>query len=90
LAGNPKLIIADEPTSNLDVTIQAKIVELFRRIKNDLKVSILLITHDIGMVGVLADETVVMNKGKVVEKGKTEEILKNPLQKYTQDLLGAL
>jgi ABC-type dipeptide/oligopeptide/nickel transport system ATPase component len=90
LAGNPKLIIADEPTSNLDVTIQAKIVELFRRIKNDLKVSILLITHDIGMVGVLADETVVMNKGKVVEKGKTEDILKNPQQTYTQNLLGTL
>jgi ABC-type dipeptide/oligopeptide/nickel transport system ATPase component len=90
LAGNPKLIIADEPTSNLDVTIQAKIVALFKRIKNDLNVSILLITHDIGMVGVLADEIVVMNKGKVMEKGKTDAVLKDPQQKYTQELLSTL
>lgn len=89
LAGEPELLIADEPTSNLDVTVQAKIIELFKAIQLKNKLSILLITHDLGMVGHLADEIVVLRKGKVVEKGPCRQILKTPLESYTQELLKA-
>ena len=69
IAASPKLIIADEPTSNLDVTLQARIIELFRKLKSELGISILLITHDLGMVEHLADKVIVLCEGKVVEKG---------------------
>jgi len=90
VALHPSLIIADEPTSNLDVTIQAKIMELFRQLKEELKLSILLITHDVGMVTHLADEVVVMQEGSVVEKGKAQTILQNPQHAYTRQLIEAL
>jgi len=87
IAAKPKLIIADEPTSNLDVTLQAKIMELFKQLKSDLKLSILLITHDLGVVVHLADETAVMTGGVIVEQGLTENIQKNPQHAYTQKLM---
>ena len=87
IAANPQLIIADEPTSNLDVTLQAKIMELFRQLRNEFKLSILLISHDLGMISHLADKIVVMAEGRVVEQGPTPEILKNPQHEYTQKLL---
>lgn len=89
LAGEPELLIADEPTSNLDVTVQAKIIELFKAIQLKNKLSILLITHDLGMVGHLADEIVVLRKGKVVEKGPCHQVLKTPQENYTHELLKA-
>lgn len=70
IAAGPKLIIADEPTSNLDVTLQANIMELFRKLKGELKLSILLITHDLGMVAHMADHVAVMAEGKIVERGQ--------------------
>ncbi len=83
LAGDPKLIIADEPTTALDVTIQAQILELLKDIKDKEGCSIMLITHDLGVIAEMADEVVVMYAGKVIEKGTAEEIFHNPLHPYT-------
>ena len=90
IAANPKLIIADEPTSNLDVTLQAHIIELFKKLRDELKLSILLITHDLGMVEHMADNVAVMTDGKIVEHGVTREVLNNPTHQYTQELMEAL
>ena len=90
LAGNPKLIIADEPTSNLDVTLQAKIMDLFRKLRKELQLTVLLITHDLGMVKHLADEVAVMSSGRIIEKGKTTDVLMNPTEEYTRQLMEAV
>ena len=90
IAAGPKLIVADEPTSNLDVTLQAKIMELFRKLKDELKLSILLITHDLGMVAHMADRVAVMTEGKIVERGTTREVLKKPQHPYTRALMEAI
>ena len=83
LAAEPRLIIADEPTTALDVTIQAQILELLRDIKNKIDGSILLITHDLGVIAEMADYVVVMYAGKVIEKGTVYEIFQNPMHPYT-------
>lgn len=83
LAGNPKLIIADEPTTALDVTIQAQILELLKDIQKKTGCAIMFITHDLGVIAEMADEVVVMYAGKVIEKGTAREIFKNPLHPYT-------
>ena len=83
LAGNPKLIIADEPTTALDVTIQAQILELLKDIQRKEGCSIMLITHDLGVIAEMADEVVVMYAGKVIEKGTVRDIFHNPLHPYT-------
>ena len=83
LAGDPKLIIADEPTTALDVTIQAQILELLKNLQKKSGCSIMLITHDLGVIAEMADEVVVMYAGKVIEKGTVSEIFKNPLHPYT-------
>lgn len=87
LACNPNLIIADEPTTALDVTIQAQILELLRNIKEKLGTSIMLITHDLGVIAEMADYVVVMYSGKVVEKGTAEDIFENPCHPYTLGLM---
>ena len=86
LAGNPKLIIADEPTTALDVTIQAQILELLKALQRSQGCSIMLITHDLGVIAEMADEVVVMYAGKVIERGSAKEIFKNPLHPYTMGL----
>ncbi len=83
LAANPRLIIADEPTTALDVTIQAQILDLLRDIKTKIDGSILLITHDLGIIAEMADYVVVMYAGRVIEKGTVREIFHNPLHPYT-------
>jgi len=83
LSGDPKLIIADEPTTALDVTIQAQILELLKDIQKKTGCAIMLITHDLGVIAEMADEVVVMYAGKVIEKGTAREIFKNPLHPYT-------
>ena len=80
---NPKLIIADEPTTALDVTIQAQILDLLREIKHKINGSIMLITHDLGVVAEMADYVVVMYAGKVIEMGTAEDIFDRPLHPYT-------
>lgn len=86
LVGKPKLIIADEPTTALDVTIQAQILELLKKLQRDEGCSIMLITHDLGVIAEMADEVVVMYAGKVIEKGTASEIFHNPLHPYTVGL----
>ncbi len=83
LAGNPRLIIADEPTTALDVTIQAQILDLLRDLKTKIDGSIMLITHDLGIIAEMADYVVVMYAGRVIEKGTVSEIFHNPMHPYT-------
>ncbi|MVB13120.1 Oligopeptide transport ATP-binding protein OppD [Caprobacter fermentans] len=84
---NPRLLIADEPTTALDVTIQAQILDLMRKLKDELNMSILLITHDLGVVAEMADYVVVMYAGKVIEKGNVADIFAHPTHPYTVGLL---
>lgn len=86
LAGEPRLIIADEPTTALDVTIQAQILDLFNDLKNKINSSILLITHDLGVIAEMADYVVVMYAGRIIEQGTASEIFHNPCHPYTQGL----
>jgi peptide/nickel transport system ATP-binding protein len=90
LACNPVLLIADEATSNLDVTIQAQILDLFRRLKEDVISSILLITHDLGVVAETCDRVGVMYAGNLCEVADVEELFENPLHPYTRALLEAV
>ncbi len=83
LACNPRLIIADEPTTALDVTIQAQILDLLREIKTKMDGSIMLITHDLGIIAEMADYVVVMYAGRVIEQGTVSEIFHNPMHPYT-------
>ena len=83
LTGNPKLIIADEPTTALDVTIQSQILKLLKKVQKECGASIMLITHDLGVVAEMADYVVVMYAGKIVEKGTVYEIFDNPMHPYT-------
>ena len=89
LACNPRLIIADEPTTALDVTIQAQILDLFRNLKDRINSSIMIITHDLGVIAEMADYVVVMYAGRVVEKGIAEEIFANPAHPYTIGLMAS-
>lgn len=89
LACNPRLIVADEPTTALDVTIQAQILDLLRGLKDKINSSIMLITHDLGVIAEMADYVVVMYAGRVVEKGTVEEIFKNPQHPYTIGLMNS-
>lgn len=87
LACNPKLIIADEPTTALDVTIQAQILDLLRTLKDEINSSIMLITHDLGVIAEMADYVVVMYAGRIVEKGTALEVFHNPQHPYTIGLM---
>ena len=87
---SPRVIIADEPTSSLDVTIQAAILEELNRLKREREVSIILITHDLGVVAQMADEVAVMYAGRIVESGQAREIFRRPRHPYTWALLSAL
>lgn len=90
LALKPKLIIADEPTTALDVTVQAEILDLLRSFKDELGISILLITHNMGVVADLADQVAVMYQGKIIEQGSVREVFYKPTQDYTKKLLAAV
>jgi len=90
LACNPSLLIADEPTTALDVTIQAQILKLMRDMQKKMGTSIILITHDLGVVAGMCDRLIVMKEGEIVEQGTTEEIFANAQHPYTQKLLNAL
>jgi oligopeptide transport system ATP-binding protein len=90
LSCEPKLLIADEPTTALDVTIQAQILELMRELRDRLGMSIVLITHDLGVVAEMADEVAVMYAGRVVERGPTDALLRSPQHPYTEALLHSI
>jgi ABC-type dipeptide/oligopeptide/nickel transport system ATPase component len=87
LCTQPSLLIADEPTTALDVTIQKQIIELLARLRKELAMSIILITHNLGIIQDVADRVVVMFRGKIVETGPVKEVLANPQHPYTQALL---
>lgn len=87
LASNPRLLIADEPTTALDVTIQAQIIELLKEIQKEMEMSILLITHDFGVVSQMADTVSVMYAGKIVEQGSMKDIFEDPWHPYTRLLI---
>jgi len=87
LASNPKLLIADEPTTALDVTIQAQIIDLLKNLQREMETSILLITHDFGVVSQIAERVAVMYAGKIVEEGRLEEIFEDPWHPYTKLLI---
>lgn len=87
LASNPAMLIADEPTTALDVTIQAQIIDLMKEIQKEFNTSILLITHDFGVVSQLADRVAVMYAGRIVEEGSLSEVIENPLHPYTKLLI---
>jgi oligopeptide transport system ATP-binding protein len=86
----PELLIADEPTTALDVTIQAQILELIKKIRSELGTAVILITHDLGVVAGVCDRTVVLYAGKVLERGPTRELFRDPRQPYTRGLLGSV
>jgi ABC-type dipeptide/oligopeptide/nickel transport system ATPase component len=90
LACEPKLLVADEPTTALDVTIQAQIMELLRELRAKLGMSIILITHNFGIVKGFADEVMVMYQGKIVERGRVAEVLENPQHAYTRALIACI
>src|SRR5699024_1297594 len=90
LACKPSLLIADEPTTALDVTIQSQILELMKDIQEKLGTSILLITHDFGVVARMCDRVIVMKYGEIVEKGNAADIFSHPKHAYTKRLLDAL
>jgi oligopeptide/dipeptide ABC transporter ATP-binding protein len=90
LSCNPSILIADEPTTALDVTIQAQILDLIKRLRTELGTAVILITHDLGVVADIADEIVVMYAGRVVERGTTRDVFYDPQMPYTWGLLGSI
>jgi oligopeptide/dipeptide ABC transporter ATP-binding protein len=90
LSCNPSILIADEPTTALDVTIQAQIVELIAQLKDDFDSAVIMITHDLGVVADIADEILVMYAGRVVERAKTRDLFYDPQMPYTWGLLGSI
>ncbi|MGE3876892.1 MAG: ABC transporter ATP-binding protein, partial [Parvibaculaceae bacterium] len=90
IALRPRVLIADEPTSALDVTVQAGILALLDELRRQMEMSVLLITHDLGIVYQLADQVLVMNKGEIVERGQAEKICLSPEESYTRNLVRAV
>jgi peptide/nickel transport system permease protein len=89
LAGSPKLLIADEPTTALDVTVQAEILDLLRDLRDRTGMSIIIVTHDLGVVADLCDRILIMSQGEIVEQGGTEDIFYSPAQDYTKKLISS-
>ena len=90
MAGSPELLIADEPTTALDVTIQAQILDLLHELKDEFRTSIMLITHDMGVVATVCSKVIIMYGGLVMESGTVEEVFYEPKHPYTKALLKAI
>lgn len=90
LANNPSLLLLDEVTTGLDLSVQAKVLDLIRKIKTRYGISILLVSHDLAVIRMLADRTIVMLDGKIIESGLTDQILEDPQHAYTQQLVHSL
>src|SRR6058998_3682849 len=90
LAGGPKLVIADEPTTNLDVTIQAQYLDLLKDIQRETGVALIFVTHNLGIVAKMCDRVAVMYAGKIVEQASVRELFDDPKHPYTRALLGSV
>mgnify|MGYP005789362935 FL=1 len=90
LANNPAILLLDEVTTGLDLSVQAKVLELIRKIRQEFNISIMLVSHDLAVIRMLADRTIVMLDGKIIEEGLTDQILDDPQQPYTQQLVHSL
>ncbi|MFW5985739.1 MAG: ABC transporter ATP-binding protein, partial [Halanaerobiales bacterium] len=90
LAANPRVLIADEPTTALDVTIQAQVLRLIKRMQDKMNLSLILITHDLGVIAHMVERVYIMYLGRIVESGPVEEIYYNPVHPYTRDLLKSI
>jgi len=90
LSCDPALLLADEPTTALDVTVQAQILDLIGRLRSDFGSSVILVTHDLGVVAEVADRVMVMYAGRVVESGAMDEVFTSPLHPYTQGLFDSI
>jgi putative phosphonate transport system ATP-binding protein len=90
LSTNPPILLLDEPTSGLDLSVQAKVLDLIRQIQRELSISMILVSHDLGVVRLLSDRTLVMLAGRIVEQGLTDQILEDPQHRYTQELVHSL
>lgn len=90
LANNPAILLLDEVTTGLDLSVQAKVLELIRKIRQEFNISIMLVSHDLAVIRMLADRTIVMLDGKIIEQGLTDQILDDPQQPYTQQLVHSL
>ena len=90
MIGEPKILIADEPTTALDVTVQAQIVDLLKKINKEKGTSIIFISHDLSLVNQLCQRVIVMQKGRVVESGKTMDVFTRPRDSYTKKLIAAI
>lgn len=90
LANNPAILLLDEVTTGLDLSVQAKVLELTRKIRQEFNISIMLVSHDLAVIRMLADRTIVMLDGRIIEQGLTDQILDDPQQPYTQQLVHSL
>ena len=90
LANNPEILLLDEVTTGLDLSVQAKVLELIRKIRQEFNISIMLVSHDLAVIRMLADRTIVMLDGKIIEQGLTDQILDDPQPPYTQQLVHSL
>ncbi|MCK4278523.1 MAG: ATP-binding cassette domain-containing protein [Desulfurellaceae bacterium] len=90
LANNPKILFLDEPTSGLDLSVQARFLDLVKKIQQELRISMILVSHDLGVIRLLADRVLVMKDGRIIESGLTDQILEDPQSSYTQLLVNSM
>ena len=90
LATDPELVVLDEPTTGLDVSVQARVLDMFRRVQREEGVAAVVVSHDLGVVRLLADRTLVMRHGRVIESGLTDRIMEDPHHEYTQTLINSV
>lgn len=90
IANDPELVILDEPTTGLDVSVQARVLDMFRRIQREQDVATIVVSHDLGVIRLLSDRTVVMRHGRVVETGLTDRVMEDPHHEYTQTLINSV
>ena len=90
LANNPAVLLLDEVTTGLDLSVQARVLELIRKIRQQFNISIMLVSHDLAVIRMLADRTIVMLDGRIIEQGLTDQILDDPQAPYTQQLVHSL
>jgi putative phosphonate transport system ATP-binding protein len=89
ISNEPAILLLDEVTTGLDVSVQAKVLDLIRTLQNEIKVSMLVVSHDLGVIRLLTNRTIVMKNGRIIESGLTDQILEDPQEEYTQILVNS-